>query len=81
MNFGASVHRFGFAIYDIAEDSAARERLATLALERRMANIGVPTFLIASELIVGFRSADTTGTEIRAKLDRQAQSASLASGR
>jgi glutaredoxin len=34
------------AIYDVAEDSAARQRLATLAAERGIASIGVPTFLI-----------------------------------
>jgi glutaredoxin len=61
------------AIYDIADDSAARERLAMLAAERAMPNSGVPTFLIGTELIVGFLSADTTGTEIRARLDQRVQ--------
>jgi glutaredoxin len=58
------------AIYDVAEDSAARLRLATLAAERGIANIGVPTFLISTELIIGFLSAETTGVEIRAQLNR-----------
>ena len=58
------------AIYDVAENSAARQRLATLAGERGLDNFGVPTFLIGTELIVGFLSADTTGAEIRARLDR-----------
>lgn len=58
------------AIYDIAENSAARQRLATLAGERGLDNFGVPTFLIGTELIVGFLSVDTTGAEIRARLDR-----------
>jgi glutaredoxin len=62
-------------IYDIAEDSTARQRLATLAAERGIANIGVPTFLIGAELIVGFLSAETTGTEIHARLDQRAQGA------
>ncbi len=62
-------------IYDIAEDSTARQRLATLAAERGIANIGVPTFLIGAELIVGFLSAETTGTEIQARLDQLAQGA------
>jgi len=61
------------AIYDIAEDSTARQRLATLAAERGIANIGVPTFLIGTELIVGFLSADTTGAEIRVRLDQITQ--------
>ena len=63
------------AIYDIAEDSAARQRLAMLAAERGITNLGVPTFLIGTELIVGFLSAETTGTEIRARLDQSAQGA------
>lgn len=46
-------------IYDVAEDSAARQRLATLAAERSIANIGVPTFQIGTELIVGLLSAET----------------------
>ncbi len=58
------------AIYDVAENSAARQRLATLAGERGLDNFGVPSFLIGTELIVGFLSADTTGVEIRARLDR-----------
>ena len=62
-------------IYDIAEDSIARKRLATLAAEKGIANIGVPTFLIGAELIVGFLSAETTGTEIHARLDQRAQGA------
>lgn len=56
------------AIHDIAEDSASRQRLATLFADRGMTSIGVPTFLIGPELIVGFHSSDTTGAEIRAKL-------------
>jgi glutaredoxin len=64
------------AVHDVAEDSAARKRLETLAAERGIPRLGVPTFLIASELIVGFRSSDTTGAEIRARLDRQARGTS-----
>jgi glutaredoxin len=63
------------AIYDIAEDSTARQRLATLTAERGIANIGVPTFLIGAEMIVGFLSAETTGAEILARLDQRAQDA------
>jgi glutaredoxin len=59
--------------YDIAEDSSARQRLTMLAAERSLSNIGVPTFLIGAELIVGFLSADTTGAEILARLNRNAQ--------
>ena len=65
------------ALYDLAEDSTARQRLVTLAQDRGMPTIGVPAFLIGTELIVGFSSADTTGTEILAELDRKAQGASV----
>lgn len=58
------------AIFDVAEDTAARQRLATLTAEHGITTSGVPTFLIGTELIVGFRSADTTGSEIRALLDQ-----------
>jgi glutaredoxin len=58
------------ALYDIAENTAARQRLAALAQDRGITTIGVPTFLLGAEMIVGFRSSDTTGAEIRAKLKR-----------
>lgn len=61
------------AIHDIAEDPSARQRLATLFADRGMISVGVPTFLIGSELIVGFHSPDTTGAEIRARLDQRIQ--------
>jgi hypothetical protein len=61
------------AVYDIAENPAALQRLQTLAADRDMTGVGVPTFLIDTELIVGFLSADTTGAEIRARLDRRLQ--------
>ena len=55
---------------DITEDPAARQRLTTLAKDRGITTVGVPTFLIGTEIIVGFRSSDTTGAEIRAKLEQ-----------
>ncbi len=58
------------AIHDIAGDAAAQQRLADLVAERGITTFGVPTFLIGTEVMVGFRSADTTGREIRALLDR-----------
>jgi len=61
------------AIHDIVEDSAARHRLGALLADRGITSIGVPTFLIGTELIVGFHSPDTTGTEIRARLDQRTQ--------
>lgn len=65
------------ALHDIAEDPAARQRLITLVQERGITTVGVPTFLIGTELIVGFQSSETTGAEIRAKLDRKALGATL----
>lgn len=62
-------------VHDIAENSVARQRLAMLAAERGITNIGVPTFLIGTELIIGFLSADTTGAEIRARINRSTQGA------
>lgn len=41
-----------------------------MGAERGLTTVGVPTFLIGTELIVGFASPDTTGAEIRARLDR-----------
>lgn len=61
------------AIHDIAEDSATRQRLMTLTVERGLTTVGVPTFVIGTEVIVGFLSADTRGADIRARLDQQAQ--------
>jgi glutaredoxin len=55
--------------HDLAHDPTALQRLKTLAEARGIATIGVPTFLIGDQLIVGFLSADTTGAEIRAHLD------------
>jgi glutaredoxin len=61
------------AVYDLAENPAARQRLASLSTERGIADFGVPAFLVGKQLLIGFRSADTTGAEIRAWLDRRTQ--------
>jgi glutaredoxin len=53
---------------DVLGDPAARERLEALAAEQGVGAIGVPTFWVGGRLIVGFRSAETTGQEIRAAL-------------
>ncbi|MGE0643252.1 MAG: glutaredoxin family protein [Nitrospira sp.] len=64
-----SIH---ITLYDIAEDSAARQRLEAWAKDRGITTLGVPAFLIGTELILGFQSSDTTGAKIRAMLDRKA---------
>jgi glutaredoxin len=56
--------------YDIGEDPVARQRLAALAHDRGLPVIGVPTFLIGTDLIIGFRSNETTGPDIRVLLAR-----------
>jgi glutaredoxin len=61
------------AVHDVGEDSAALERLTKLAAEQGITRLGVPAFLIGTELIVGFHSGNTTGREIRTKLDRLIQ--------
>ncbi|WP_455378314.1 glutaredoxin family protein [Petrachloros mirabilis] len=61
------------SVHDISDDPAAHRRLLMLAAEKGVTTVGVPSFLIGTELIVGFLSADTTGREIRAKLDLHAQ--------
>lgn len=61
-------------LYDIAENITARQRMETLAKDRGITTLGVPTFLIGTEIIVGFRSSDTTGAEIRAMLDQNVTS-------
>lgn len=60
--------------HDVAQDPTALQRLKTLAAEHGFANVGVPTFLIGEEVLVGFLSAETTGAEIRARLDKRVQS-------
>ena len=59
---------------DVMQEPAARERLEALAAQHGAPVIGVPAFRVGERLIVGFRSAETTGAEIRAALaGREAQ--------
>jgi glutaredoxin len=53
---------------DVQRDPAARERLEALAAEHGVGAVGVPTFRVGDRLLVGFRSAETTGVELRAAL-------------
>jgi hypothetical protein len=52
----------------VAQDAAARARLLALGEAHGVRAIGVPSFLVRGRLIVGFRSAETTGGELRAAL-------------
>jgi hypothetical protein len=56
--------------HDVGRDAAARSRLQALAASQGLHPIGVPTFVVGEQVIVGFDAADTTGAEIRAALDR-----------
>ena len=66
--------------HDVALDPTALQRLKTLAAERGIANVGVPTFRIGQEVIIGFLSAETTGAQIRAGLDKRTQDDRTARG-
>jgi glutaredoxin len=53
---------------DVRREPAARERLRQLAAQHGVGTVGVPSFHIGDRMIVGFRSPETTGEEIRAAL-------------
>jgi glutaredoxin len=57
-------------IYDVGEDATALARLSTLAAQYGARVVGVPAFHLRGELIIGYAGADTTGTSIKAWLDR-----------
>jgi glutaredoxin len=59
-------------VRDVAADRAALARLRALASARGRTALGVPTFLVGGELIVGFADPDTTGREIRRLLGQEA---------
>ena len=61
---------------DVERDSAGRPRLIRLAEEQGLTPIGVPTFYVAGQLIIGFESAETTGRRLLALLPRPPTSAS-----
>jgi glutaredoxin len=53
-------------VHDVVRDPAARERLERLARERAVTPVGVPSFLVCGELLVGFAGPDTTGRRLAA---------------
>lgn len=55
-------------VRDVAQEPAALEQLRSLLVEQGIQSVGVPTFRIGADLIVGFLSPETTGNEIRARL-------------
>jgi len=57
-------------VYDVGEDPAALERLRQLATAHGVPVLGVPAFYLRGELLVGYQSAETSGAQIEALLDR-----------
>ncbi len=55
--------------HDVVRDPAARARLVELASTHGEPAAAVPAFLVGDTLIIGFRSAETTGMALRAALD------------
>jgi glutaredoxin len=55
---------------DVEQDPAALSRLREIAGQKGEHALGVPAFFINDELIIGFGSAETTGTRILEALDR-----------
>lgn len=55
-------------VHDVGSDPAALARLRALAAAQGRTAVGVPTFLVRGELIVGFAGPDTTGREILRRL-------------
>jgi glutaredoxin len=61
-------------VRDVVADRAALDRLRALATARGRIALGVPTFVVGGELVVGFSGFDTTGREIRRLLGQPASS-------
>jgi glutaredoxin len=62
--------------HDVGKDPAALSRLNALAETKNVRPIGVPAFYLQGELLVGFLNEQTTGTQLRAMLDRGGHPAS-----
>jgi glutaredoxin len=58
---------------DVEKDPAALPRLREIAAQQGVHALGVPAFYLNGELIVGFRSAETTGVSIRKALERKSE--------
>jgi glutaredoxin len=56
-------------IHDVAAEPSASARLKDLTASMTV-GLGVPTFYVRGELIVGFRGAEQTGNRIKALLDQ-----------
>ncbi len=56
--------------HDVGKDSQALTRLSNLAKRHGVQHLGVPTFYLRGQLIVGYASDDTTGRQLRHLLER-----------
>jgi len=56
---------------DVEEDPSALARLRQIAAQHGIEALGVPAFFINGDLIIGFASADTTGTRVVEALERK----------
>jgi glutaredoxin len=56
--------------HDMGQDSQALPRLTKLAVKHGVKHLGVPTFYLRGELIVGYNSHETTGKQILELLER-----------
>lgn len=57
-------------VHDVERSPAAADRFHELAAARHVRNLGVPSFLVRGELLIGYDEAGTTGSLIRSLLDR-----------
>jgi glutaredoxin len=64
--------RLRVRLRDISQNAEALQELSELAHRSGIRPVGVPAFYIRGHLIIGFLSAETTGKEIEALLDRPA---------
>jgi hypothetical protein len=55
--------------HDVVADKDARAALETLVVERGLAAVSVPVFVIGNSVIVGFTGPKSTGDQIRSALD------------
>jgi glutaredoxin len=58
--------------HDVIRDPGALERLRALAAERGVQAPGVPAFLVAGELVVGYLGPETTGARLAMLVERGA---------
>jgi len=56
--------------HDVVRDAGALERLRSLAAQRGVEAPGVPAFLVAGELVIGYLGSEVTGARLARLVDR-----------